>query len=105
MPLTTITRYPSPSLQDAHLARTEKQQVSPGNTYDYAPYNDSAASALYSTVYGSGGCVEQLNNCVNTGTNAVCAAADNFCLLNVENFYDQVTGRDEDDIRELEPDP
>lgn len=79
--------------------------VSPGNTYDYKPYNNSAASDLYSTVYGSGGCVDQLENCVATGTNSVCAAADNFCLNYVENFYDEVTGRDEDDIRELEPDP
>ena len=68
------------------------------------PYNDSAASTLYSTVYGPGGCVDQLENCISSGTNSVCAAADNFCLNYVENFYDEVTGRDEDDIRELEPD-
>lgn len=78
--------------------------VSPGNTYDYVPYNSSAASGLFSTIYGSGGCIDQLKNCVATGTNAVCAAADYFCLNYVENFYDVVTGRDEDDIREFQPD-
>lgn len=77
----------------------------PGNTYDYTPYNDSAASALYSAVYGSGGCVEQLQNCVASKTDSVCAAADTFCLDHVENFYDAATGRDEDDVREPEPDP
>ena len=78
--------------------------MDPGNTYDYKPYNDSAASELYSLVYGSAGCVEQLENCAASGTNSVCAAADNYCLQ-VENFYDTITGRDEDDIRQLEPDP
>ena len=69
------------------------------------PYNDSVAAALYSTVYGSGGCVDQLQNCLASQANAVCVAADNFCLNYVEDLYDMVTGRDEDDIRELEPDP
>lgn len=68
-------------------------------------YNDSAAADLYSAVYDSGGCLDQLTNCYETGTNAACAAADNFCLNYVENLFDGVTGRDEDDIRELEPDP
>ncbi len=68
------------------------------------PYNASAASELYSTVYGSGGCLDQLKNCYATETNSTCASADNFCLNYVENFFDEVTGRDEDDIREIEPD-
>ena len=78
--------------------------MDPGNTYDYKPYNESVASELYSLLYGSGGCVDQLENCVATGTNSDCAAADNYCLQ-VENFYDAITGRDEYDIRELGPDP
>lgn len=69
------------------------------------PYNNSVASFLYSTVYGSGGCVDQLEHCYATGTNSVCAAADFFCLNYVENLYDELTGRDENDIRELAPDP
>lgn len=69
------------------------------------PYNSSLASALYSLVYGSGGCVDLLQDCVVSRTNSVCSTADNFCLKYVENFYDVFTGRDEDDIRELEPDP
>ena len=69
------------------------------------PYNNSAASELYNTVYGSGGCVDQLQSCKAIGTNIICADADNYCLNYVENFYDEITGRDEDDIRELEPDP
>ncbi len=69
------------------------------------PYNSSEAAELYTFVYGSGGCVEQLENCVASGSNSVCLAADNFCLRYVENFFDVLTGRDEDDIRELQPDP
>ena len=78
--------------------------MDPGNTYDYKPYNDSAASELYYLVYGAGGCVDKLEYCVATGKDSDCAPADNFCLQ-VENFYDTITGRDEDDIRQLEPDP
>ena len=103
-PLTIILRY---HLLDCGVPRSKdlNLQVSPGNTYGYVPYNTSVASELYSFVYESGGCVDQLQNCVATGTNSICSAADSFCLRYVENFYDAFTGRDEDDIRQLAPDP
>ncbi|KAM0805136.1 putative carboxypeptidase 2 [Usnea florida] len=99
--LTIVNGWMNPIVQ---YAAYYNFTVDPGNTYDYKPYNDSAASELYSLVYGSGACVDQLENCAATGTNSVCAAADNYCLQ-VEGFFDTITGRDEDDIRELEPDP
>ena len=69
------------------------------------PYSSTNADLLYANVYNDGGCLDQLNNCATSGTNAICAAADQFCLQYVEDFYDAVTSRDEDDIRELAPDP
>lgn len=79
--------------------------VYPGNTYDYSPYNMSTQAQLYNNLYGTGNCVDQIKDCYATGTNAVCSAADNFCLNLVESPYDSVLNRDEYDIRELQPDP
>ncbi|CAD6594526.1 MAG: hypothetical protein ASARMPREDX12_009293 [Alectoria sarmentosa] len=79
--------------------------VYPGNTYDYAPYNDTIATEVYNNLYGTGNCVDQLNECASTLSNVVCSAADNYCADNVESIYDEVLNRDEYDIRELEPDP
>ena len=79
--------------------------VYPGNTYDYSPYNASIKAQLYNNVFGPGNCVDQIKDCYATGTNAVCSAADTFCANLVEGVYDNVLGRDEYDVRELEPDP
>ena len=79
--------------------------VFPGNTYDYAPFNSTTANQLYNSLYGTGKCVDQLLNCSSTRDNSLCSTADNYCAANVESVYDNVLGRDEYDIRELEPDP
>ena len=46
-----------------------------------------------------------VNECAETGSNAICSAADNYCADNVESVYDEVLNRDEYDIREVQPDP
>lgn len=78
--------------------------VSPGNTYGYSPFNDSVAAQLYNGYWGKGNCIDQLEYCNSDGGDAVCSNADNFCYA-LESVYDTVTGRDEHDIRELQPDP
>ena len=79
--------------------------VYPGNTYDYDPYNASVKAEWYNNLYGPGNCVDQTKSCYATGSNSVCAAADDFCYSKVENMYDIYSGRDEYDMRELVPDP
>ncbi|KAI1828291.1 Alpha/Beta hydrolase protein [Xylaria intraflava] len=79
--------------------------VSPGNTYDYAPFDEANATMFYNNVYGKGNCLDRLINCKNTGDNAICRNADNFCASLVESVYDDLLGRDEYDMRELVPDP
>ncbi|KAH8165907.1 hypothetical protein CIB48_g2308, partial [Xylaria polymorpha] len=79
--------------------------VFPGNTYDYAPFNEANASMFYNNLYGKGNCLDRLRDCKNTGDNAICSSADNFCAYLVESVYDDVLGRDEYDMRELVPDP
>ncbi|KAI9927429.1 hypothetical protein MW887_003042 [Aspergillus wentii] len=79
--------------------------VSPGNTYDYLPFNHSVAALLYNNLYGPGNCFDQLRDCAARGWNEICSVADNFCANHVESIYDEYTGRDEYDFRELTPDP
>ncbi|KAL2074607.1 hypothetical protein VTL71DRAFT_8385 [Oculimacula yallundae] len=79
--------------------------VSPGNTYDYSPYNASVQSQLYNNLYGPGNCVDQTKDCAARGLNAICEAADKFCANHVETVYGKYLGRDEYDMRELLPDP
>ncbi|KAI1419801.1 Alpha/Beta hydrolase protein [Xylaria sp. FL1777] len=79
--------------------------VYPGNTYDYAPFDESNANMFFNNLYGKGNCLDRLQDCKNTGDNAVCKVADNFCAYMVESVYDDVLGRDEYDVRELVPDP
>ena len=79
--------------------------VSPGNTYIGSPINGSVADQMYENLYGTGNCVDQLNDCALHGGDDVCVDASNFCIDQVESFYDMYLGRDEYDIRELEPDP
>ena len=78
--------------------------VSPGNTYDFQPYNSTTAAEVYNGFYGAGNCLDQLRDCNARGIDEVCEAADDFCY-SFESVYDTVTGRDEYDIRELSPDP
>ncbi|KAK9777183.1 putative Alpha/Beta hydrolase protein [Seiridium cardinale] len=79
--------------------------VSPGNTYDYLPYNASIETLLYDNTHGTGNCLDQLKDCKMSGLDSVCAAADDFCMAQVEDIYHNILGRDAYDIRELDPDP
>ncbi|CAD6456619.1 a139bd2e-de1d-451e-afce-76f43ecff7ff [Sclerotinia trifoliorum] len=79
--------------------------VSPGNTYDYSPFNATVEAELYNNLYGAGNCVDQIKDCAARGINEICAAADNFCANLVEVIYDTYSRRDELDVRELTPDP
>lgn len=74
--------------------------VSPGNTYDYSPYNESVQAQLYNNLYGKGNCIDQVRDCYDRGLNEICAAADSFCANTVESIYDDYLGRDEYDVRE-----
>ncbi|KAJ5620866.1 hypothetical protein N7510_004850 [Penicillium lagena] len=79
--------------------------IFPGNTYDYDPYNASVKAEWYNNLYGEGNCVDQTLQCYATGRDDICSAADNFCADKVESLYDNYSGRDEYDVRELTPDP
>lgn len=79
--------------------------IFPGNTYDYDPYNASVKAEWYNNLYGEGNCVDQTLQCYATGRDDVCSGADNFCADKVESLYDNYSGRDEYDVRELTPDP
>jgi carboxypeptidase C (cathepsin A) len=79
--------------------------VSPGNTYDYRPFNASVEAMMHNAFYGPGNCQEQSIDCNIRGNNDVCSVADNFCASNVETLLGRYAQRDEYDIRELVPDP
>lgn len=79
--------------------------VSPGNTYDYAPFNDTIAHMMYNNMYGPGNCYDQTVDCNTRGIDEICTAADEFCYYEVEYLLDVYANRDEYDIRELQPDP
>lgn len=79
--------------------------VSPGNSYNLSPYNDSVAAQLYNNMYGRGNCYDLTVECNTNGRNDVCAYADSFCYQTVEYIFDIVTERDEYDVRYLTPDP
>lgn len=79
--------------------------VSPGNTYDYDPYNSTIKAEWYNNLYGKGNCVDRTLECYATGRNDICSAADDFCAEKVESLYDIYAGRDEYDMRELSSDP
>ena len=78
--------------------------ISPGNPYDYRPFNQTTETQVYNAMYGPGNCYDQISNCYATGRDDVCSIGDNFCASNVEFVLDDVANRDEYDIRELMPD-
>lgn len=78
--------------------------VSPGNTYDYSPFNESTQQRMYNAMYGPGNCFDLTTACRDTGVDEVCSYADDFCAQEVESILDEA-GRDEYDFRELAPDP
>ncbi|KAJ1025015.1 hypothetical protein NDA18_004301 [Ustilago nuda] len=90
---------------DVQYAAYYNFTVSPGNTYDYRPFNSSIEEMMYNNLFGPGNCLDQIRDCYATGTNQVCSTADTFCASNVESILDKYANRDEYDIRELSPDP
>lgn len=74
------------------------------NTYDVR-LNESMTEMMYNAAYGAGNCQDQVAQCYETGEYDVCRAANYFCTYAVEELYDIYLGRDEYDIRELNPDP
>ena len=78
--------------------------VSPGNTYDYAPFNASLSSELYNDVYGPGNCMDQMKDCGIRAIDHICRAADEFCNDQIFGIYNTLR-RDVYDIRELNSDP
>lgn len=79
--------------------------VSPGNSYDYRPFNSSMEAMMQNNFYGPGNCQAQSIDCNIRGENALCERADTFCYNNVESMIGRYAGRSEYDIRELVPDP
>lgn len=83
--------------------------VSPGNTYDFAPYTPALQAQLEKNLYGAGGCQAQQAACnavpPPADINNICAAADTFCVAEVEQFFDDNAKRNEEDMRQLAPDP
>ncbi|KDN47004.1 alpha/beta-hydrolase [Tilletiaria anomala UBC 951] len=75
------------------------------NYYDIHPYNASIRAQVHNNLYGPGNCVDQLDDCASSGIDSVCSTADTFCATEVEEFLDIISGRDEYDMRELQPDP
>lgn len=78
--------------------------VSPGNTYDFFPFNDSVAAEMHDIMFGPGNCLDQLYDCANTMDNGVCNEAFMICAIG-ESYLKETANRDEYDIRELSPDP
>lgn len=78
--------------------------VSPGNTYNYSPFNNSYAKEMHDSLYQKGGCIDALKDCAETEDNKICADADEYCGDNVDGRW-AITNRDETEIRELNPDP
>ncbi|OCT53423.1 Carboxypeptidase S1 A [Cladophialophora carrionii] len=79
--------------------------VSPGNTYNVSPFNQSVKNQWYNNLYGPGNCYDQTLDCNTRGIDEICSAADNFCFQQVENLYDIYLNRDEYDVRYLVPNP
>lgn len=52
--------------------------VSPGNTYDYSPFNESVQAQFYNNLYGPGNCVDMIKDCVARGIDEICAYAVSF---------------------------
>lgn len=79
--------------------------VSPGNTYDFSPFNQTTKDQMYNAMYGPGNCRDRTLHCYASGENDVCTAADLYCYQEVEALLDSPGDRDEYDIRETYNDP
>ncbi|KAK1979188.1 Alpha/Beta hydrolase protein [Colletotrichum cereale] len=79
--------------------------VNGGNPYDVMPFNDTLQKQLFTNMFGSGGCQDRQTACNSKPADKICAEADAFCTENVEEFWDTHSGRSENDIRLLSPEP
>jgi carboxypeptidase D len=79
--------------------------VYPGNTYGIEYKNPVTRWKMYNGMYGEGNCLDMSYKCRYTGRDDICSAADNFCYQEVEYIEDLYLGRNEYDMRELDPDP
>ena len=79
--------------------------VSPGNTYGIEYKNPVTRWKMYNAMYGPGNLLDMSLMCRQTGRDDICAAADNFGIQEVESVEDTFLGRNEYDMRELDPDP
>ncbi|WYZ34022.1 hypothetical protein EsH8_I_000298 [Colletotrichum jinshuiense] len=76
-----------------------------GNPYDVVPFNNTLQQQLFTNMFGPSGCQDRQTACNSNPTDKVCADADAFCIEKVEEFWDVNTGRSENDIRLLSPEP
>lgn len=88
-----------------HLASDYDFVFNSGNTYDLEKPDDSVRDQVYDNYYGTGNCLDQLKACEATGSDQVCQTADHFCLDNVQDPFIDVSERDINDVRELDPSP
>ncbi|GKT44242.1 carboxypeptidase S1 B [Colletotrichum spaethianum] len=79
--------------------------VAPGNPYDVLPFNETLQQQLFTNMFGSSGCQGRQAACNTSPTDKVCADAEAFCIEAVEEFWDTHSGRSQNDIRLLNPEP
>ncbi|RMD41786.1 hypothetical protein DV735_g3305, partial [Chaetothyriales sp. CBS 134920] len=79
--------------------------VWPGNPYDVDPFNASIKEQFYNNLYGPGNCIDQTIACNQNGISGVCSISDNWCAQSTQSLWDIYSGRDEYDIRYLQPSP
>jgi len=84
-----------------HYVEFYNFSVSPGNTYNYIPFNASIATTLYDTLWRTGNCIQQTKDCIRTNNEETCSAAVNGCLP----VHNVPFSRSLHDIREPLPDP
>ncbi|KAK4502318.1 hypothetical protein PRZ48_005743 [Zasmidium cellare] len=78
--------------------------VSPGNPYNLQLINSSMAHKLHEGLFDPGQCLYQLKDCNNLQTDETCKASAEFCR-DVQSISPEMSGRDDQDIRYLTPDP
>lgn len=79
--------------------------MSPGNTYDFRPFNDNTAQQFYNIIFGDGNCMAWVDACRSTTSNDYnCQNALYQCQWGLSAMQ-QLVNRDVGDIRELSPDP
>ena len=76
-----------------------------GETYDLEVASRRLKQKVHQALHGKGQGLEKLKACETTGSDEVCRAADHFYGEEIEDPWLDETGRDNNDIRELDPSP